>query len=105
MSAGTLITGTFSASGNSATYVPLIVPKNDNSGAFRVWLDFSTGSGAGTVKLQSQPSDSDVWYDDALGIYSFTAGGFFDFQEHAEGTKYRLNCVHTSGSIAYRIGY
>ena len=69
------------------------------NGDFNLHVDFTNGSGVGTVALQ-RSYDGSTWYN----IESYTADTFKIVENPEGGVKHRLNCTaYTSGSIFGRI--
>ena len=65
-----------------------------------VTVDFTTGSGIGTIQLQRSFNKGVKWY--VMESYTADTSKIFDEPEH--GVEYRLNCsAFTSGTIAGRL--
>ena len=94
------VTGTFSATGQSASFAPL--PGRD----FNIYL----GAGTCTVQLECCPPDSSTWHiitaaGTQLEKWTNPAAAFMEQWACSEaGARFRLNCTaYTSGTPAYRI--
>lgn len=97
-------TGTFTSTGQSATYTPLYVGSRDEAGSsFNMTL---SGTFVGTVQIERTFDSGSNWHPlTALGTsISFTAPCSEVFEEIEAGVGYRLNCTsYTSGTITYRL--
>ena len=102
-----ILTGTFGATGVSATFTPKQGP--NGPGAFNVSL---WGTWSATVALQrtfDDPNSSAAnWMDVSkpdLSDGSFTGNINFAVSEPEPNVSYRLNCTaYTSGAVSYRLG-
>jgi hypothetical protein len=98
----TAVTGTFTATGQSATFVA----PSALSGEFNVSL---SGTWAATVALQRSFDAGSTWVTVSkpdLTDASFTANASFSVKEPEPGVRYRLNCsAYTSGTVTYRLGH
>jgi hypothetical protein len=98
----TAVTGTFTATGQSATFVA----PSALSGEFNVSL---SGTWVGTVKLERSFDNASTWIvvsKPDLTDASFTAHASFSVKEPEPGVRYRLNCTaYTSGTVTYRLGH
>jgi len=100
------ITGTFTATGQSATFEPNVAIQDTNCGQFNV---STSGTYVATVQLERSFDKGANWFicsEDSAGTSaSYTAPFSVMAQESEVGTLYRLNCVaYTSGTITYRLG-
>jgi hypothetical protein len=94
-------TGTFTATGQSASFTPA-TPDN-NRGPFNMSL---WGTFVGTVQVERSFDGGTTWLPlTALGTaIPFTAPCSEVFEELEFGVQYRLNCTaYTSGTINYRL--
>lgn len=98
----TAVTGTFTATGQSATFVA----PSALSGEFNVSL---SGTWAGTVALQRSFDAGSTWVTVSkpdLTEAAFTSNASFSVKEPEPGARYRLNCTtYTSGTVTYRLGH
>lgn len=97
----TAVSGTFTATGQSATFVAPAALKEK----FNVSL---SGTFSATVVLQRSFDNGSTWITVSkpdLTDASFTAGASFSVEEPEAGVRYRLNCTaYTSGTVTYRLG-
>lgn len=100
-----VIAGTFTATGQSASFAPAVDARGTNGGAFNVTL---SGTFVGTVKLQRSFDNGTTWHDlTAAGtaIAAFTTAVSEVWVEPEAGVNFRLNCTaYTSGTVTYRLG-
>ena len=101
----TAVSGTFTATGQSASFAPPVATRDTNGGAFNVTL---SGTFVGTVKLQRSFDNGTTWHDlTAVGtaIAAFTTAVSEVWIEPEPGVIFRLNCTaYTSGTVTYRLG-
>ena len=94
-----LLSGSFAGVANSAA-IEII-------GEFNFRLDFSTGTGVGTVEVQRSFDGGATWQaigKPDLSAASFTGNVDGGGKEVERGILYRLRCTaFTSGTIAYRL--
>ena len=96
------VTGTFTATGQSASFQPTI--RDRSWGQMNVSV---SGTFVGTVQLE-RSFDGTNWFvcssDSAGTAASWTAPFSVIAEENERGVIYRLNCTaHTSGTVTYRI--
>jgi hypothetical protein len=99
------VTGTFTATGQSATFSPIVATRDTNCGQFNV---SASGTFVATVQLERSFDNGTNWFvcssDSAGTAASFTAPFSVTAEEPEAGTLYRLNCTaYTSGTVTYRI--
>lgn len=99
------VTGTFTATGQSATFTPNVAQRDTNCGQFNI---SASGTFVATVKIERSFDNGDNWFvcssDSAGTEASFTAPFSVVAEEPTPGTIYRLNCTaFTSGTVAYRM--
>ena len=99
------IAGTFSATGQSATFAPLVGSRNTNSGQFNVSV---SGTFVATFQLQRSFDNAVTWIvcssDSAGTAASWTAPFSVVVEEPEAGVLYRLACTaYTSGTATYRL--
>ncbi|HEY8098914.1 MAG TPA: hypothetical protein VIE65_22855 [Methylobacter sp.] len=93
------VTGTFGASGVSATFTP------SSPAAFNIFL----GAGAGAIHLEKRIASTGTWsIIDAAGtqLYTwttFSAAFVEQVSEEQYGIEYRLNCTQVTTPISYII--
>lgn len=101
------ITGTFTATGQSASLTPEVTGDIKDSVPFNVSL---TGTFVGTVQLERRftATGGTTWHPitaAATQIGIWTAPSSETFEECQAGVEYRLNCTaYTSGTVTYRMG-
>lgn len=100
------ITGTFTATGQSATFMPDVQTRDTNCGQFNI---STSGTYVATVRIERSFDKGANWFicsEDAAGTNAdYTAPFSVTAQESEAGTLYRLNCTaFTSGTLTYRIG-
>lgn len=101
------VTGSFTATGQSASFKPRVDARSTFGGQFNVSL---TGTAVGSVQLEASFDNGTTWCEILAGgaqIYAWTYDGT-NLTERAEeceqGVIYRLNCTaYTSGTISYRL--
>lgn len=72
-------------------------------GGFNISVDFTTGSGSGTVVLERSFDGGSTWKPGAVESYSNDTEKVGD---SPEDIQYRLRCsVYVSGTIAARLSY
>jgi len=99
----TAITGTFGATGQSASLCPKQGDYHHQSYSFNMSL---WGTFVGTVQLERSFDNGTTWLPiTALGSsITFTAPASESFEEPEVGVIYRLNCTaYTSGTVNYRL--
>lgn len=97
------VTGTFTATGVSASFKPVM--------RVMAWNQFNvsaSGTFVATVKLERSFDNGDNWFvcssDSAGTEASWTAPFSVVAEEPSSGVLYRLNCTaYTSGTVTYRI--
>jgi hypothetical protein len=101
------VTGSFTATGQSATFAPRVGERLTQSGQFNVAL---TGTAVATVQLERSFDNGVTWtaiYAGGTQLYSwsYSSGNLSESAEECEpGVIYRLNCTaYTSGTLTYRI--
>lgn len=99
------VTGSFTATGQSGTFVPTVGARDTNTGKFNV---SASGTFVATIKLERSFDNGDNWFvcsSDASGTEaSWTAPFSVVAEEPSAGVLYRLNCTaYTSGTVTYRI--
>lgn len=98
------VTGSFTATGQSAS----LVPQADTSGRYPKQFNVSVrGTFVGTVQLE-RSFDGTNWFvasrDSAGTAAAWTAPMSVVVEEPEAGVIYRLNCTaYTSGTITYRM--
>ena len=99
------VTGSFTATGQSASFVP----QSDTSGRYPKQFNvMARGTFVGTVRLEQSFDNESNWSvcsrDSAGTDASWTAPFRVVVEEPEAGVLYRLNCTaYTSGTINYRI--
>jgi hypothetical protein len=96
-----LISGAFTATGNSASFSPRADFMNNNY-TLSVW-----GTFVGTVSLQRSFDGGITWLPLTLNGAStatFTAPCSEDLTAAERGCLFRLSCTWTSGTVSYRVG-
>ena len=92
------VTGTFSATGQSASFAP-VGGRGFNAS---LWGTFSA-----TVQIERSFDGGTTWLPltaDAIAIEKFTAPCSESLQEDEAGVLYRFNCTaYTSGTVNYRL--
>ncbi len=98
-----IVSGSFAATGQSATFTPFIRRPNVGYG-FNISI---YGTFVGSVQLERSFDGGSNWLPlTAAGtqLYKWTAPASEQAEETVDGTIYRLNCTaYTSGTINYRI--
>lgn len=99
------VSGSFTATGQSTSFVPTVGTRDTNCGEFNV---SASGTFVATVQLERSFDNGDNWFvcsSDASGTAaSWTAPFSVVAEEPTPGTIYRLHCAaFTSGTVAYRI--
>lgn len=101
------VTGTFTATGQSASFSPTQADRSTQSGTFNVAL---TGTASATVQLERSFDGGTTWCEIWAGgaqLYEWTYASTNlseTVEECEEGVLYRLNCTsYTSGTITYRL--
>lgn len=105
------VTGTFAATGQSASFAAKLGARDINGGAFNIWL---SGTAVATVQLEKSPDNGVTWFAVYAGgtklyQWSYSNNGTGDninetAQEVEQGVLYRLNCTaYTSGTLAYSL--
>ena len=101
--AATAVTGTFSATGQSASFAPQRTG-NKAPATFNVTM---RGTFSATVQLERSFDNGTNWHPiTAVGtaVYVWTAPCSEVAEEPEEGVIYRLNCtVYSSGTVTYRL--
>jgi len=97
------VTGTFTATGQSATFQPII--RERSWGQMNV---SASGTFVATVQLERSFDSGSTWFVCSADGYGTAAAYTAPFsvvaEENVNGTIYRLNCTaYTSGTVAYRI--
>jgi hypothetical protein len=100
------VTGTFTATGQSATFTPDVATRDTNCGQVNI---STRGTFDATVQIERSFDNGVNFFicsEDAAGTNAaYTAPFSVTAQESEAGTLYRLNCTaYTSGTITYRIG-
>lgn len=105
-----VVSGSFTASGQSASFAPKVSPRDANSGAFNIAL---TGTAVAAVQLEKSFDNGQTWCELWAGgvqlkewSYSNAGSGpniAETYEEIEAGVLYRLNCTWTSGTLAYRL--
>ena len=100
----TPVTGSFTGTGQSLSFRPVLRSANGGGGAFNVSL---RGTFVGTVQIE-RSFDGTNWFvasrDSAGTAALFTAPASVIVEEPEAGVQYRLNCTaYISGTINYRI--
>lgn len=103
--AATDITGTFTATGQSGPFRPVVGYRDISSGQFNI---SASGTFVATVQLERSFDNGTNWFvcssDSAGTAASFTAPFSVVAEESEPGVIYRLNCTSfTSGTVTYRI--
>lgn len=100
-------TGTFVATGPSASFAPTVGTRNTNTGQFNIFL---SGTAVATVALERSSDNGTTWFGIfAAGIqlytWTYTGTNISETAEEPEaGVRYRLNCTaYTSGTVTYRV--
>jgi hypothetical protein len=98
------VTGSFTATGQSAPFAPLVAQRNTANG-FNVSV---SGTFVATVQLERSFDNGTTWFvcsSDASGTTASWTAPFSVIAEEPEpGVIYRLNCTaYTSGTATYRI--
>lgn len=101
----TVITGSFTGTGQSASFT---TETNQITGAsFNVRLDLA-GAATGSVNLERSFDRGTTWdivSTDATGTpCTFTTDAHIVVDEIEGGVYYRLNCTAVTGTINYRLG-
>jgi hypothetical protein len=101
------VTGSFVATGQSASFTPNISDRSTKAGAFNVSL---TGTAVATVQLEKSFDNGTTWCliyggGSQLYVWSYNSVNLAEqAQESEQPVLYRLNCTgYTSGTLAYRI--
>lgn len=96
------VTGSFTATGQSSSFRPVLRSANGGGGAFNISL---WGTFSGSVTVQRSFDGGTTWVDKTpSSIYTLTAPASFTDEEPEVGVIYRLNCTsYVSGTINYRI--
>lgn len=101
------VTGSFTATGQSATFAPRVAPRDTNSGAFNIAL---SGTGVASIQLEKSFDNGTTWcavYAGGTQLYqwSYNSSNLTESAEETEsGVLYCLNCTaYTSGTVNYRI--
>lgn len=99
------VTGTFEATGQSATFTPNVATRDTNCGQFNI---SASGTFVATVQIERSFDNGTNWFvcssDSAGTAASFTAPFSVVAEEPTPGVIYRLNCTAlTSGEVDYRI--
>ena len=86
---------TFDTTGNGQWFTPQV-------GAFNLFVDFTTGSGVGSVQLQRRRGSGAALPITGNGstLYNFTADASEIIVEVEPGISYRMKATITSGTIA-----
>jgi len=100
------VTGTFTATGQSATFAPIVATRDTNCGQVNI---SASGTFVATVQIERSFDNGVNWFvcseDSAGTTAAYTAPFSVTAQESEAGTLYRLNCTaFTSGTITYRLG-
>lgn len=104
MSVAARVTGSFTGTGQSGTFMTQRLTSNQEPwpGNVSLW-----GTFVGTVQLERSFDQGTTWLPITAGgtqIYVWTAPASETFEEPEGGVYYRLNCTaYTSGTINYRI--
>ena len=96
-----LISGTFSATGNSAVFSPRSDFMNNNY-TLSIWGTFSA-----SVQLEREFDNSGVWQPITIGgaqAFTYTAPASEDLVMAERGVLFRLSCTWGSGAVSYRVG-
>lgn len=101
------VTGSFTATGQSATFAPRIGERQTQSGNFNIAL---TGTATLGLQLERSFDNGTTWCQitaagTQLYVWSYTGTNISETAEECEpGVIYRLNCTSfTSGTLAYRL--
>lgn len=101
------VTGSFTATGQSASFAPRVAERIAQSGVFTTFL---TGTAVATVQLECSSDNGVTWCQiyaggSQLKQWSYSGTNFAEKTEECEqGVLYRLNCTsYTSGTLAYRL--
>jgi hypothetical protein len=101
------VTGTFSATGQSANFTPRVSERIPTSGSFNIAL---TGTGVASIQLERSFDNGVTWCGiyaagTQLKVWSYAGTNLSEgYQEVEGGVLYRLNCTsYTSGTVAYRL--
>lgn len=101
------VTGSFTATGQSASFIPFISDRSTKAGVFNIAL---TGTGVAAIQLEKSFDNGTTWcqlYGGGTQLYQW-AYNSVNLSEQAteseQGVIFRLNCTgFTSGTINYRI--
>jgi hypothetical protein len=101
------VTGSFTATGQSASFTPRVATRDTQSGNFSVWL---SGTAVASVQLEASFDNGTTWCQIYAGgsqlyVWSYNSVNLKEAVEECEqGVIYRLNCTaYTSGTLAYRL--
>lgn len=101
------VTGTFTATGQSASFTPLTPTPAVENGTFNIAL---TGTAVASVQLEKSFDGGTTWCQlwaggTQLKQWSYNSVNIAESWEETEaGVVYRLNCTaYTSGTLAYRL--
>lgn len=102
--------GTFTATGQSPPFAPVVATRDANCGEFNIVL---TGTAVATVQLESSFDNGTTWCRQTamtvnLGLWAYGGDAGVNFAESwslsEAGVLFRLNCTaYTSGTLSYRL--
>lgn len=100
------VTGSFAATGQSASFAPKVGDRLTQSGLFNVAL---SGAGSATIALERSFDNGVTWCAVYAGgspmyVWSYAGTNLSETVEECEqGVLYRLNCTAWTSAVSYRI--
>lgn len=100
------VTGSFTETGQSASFEPKVGERMTQSGMFNVFL---SGAGTATIQLERSPDNGTTWCAIYVGStqmnkWTYTGTNLSETVEESEpGVIYRLNCTAWTSAVTYRI--
>lgn len=101
------VTGSFTATGQSASFAPKVGERSTTPGMFNIGL---SGTAVATVQLEKSFDNGTTWHliyagGSQLKVWTYNSINLAEVQQEVEqGVLYRLNCTaYTSGTLAYRL--
>jgi hypothetical protein len=101
------VTGSFTATGQSASFVPFISDRSTKAGTFNIAL---SGTGVASIQLEKSFDNGTTWcqvYGGGTQLYAWSYNSVNlteQGQETEQDVILRLNCTsYTSGTVTYRI--
>lgn len=102
-----VVSGSFTATGQSASFRPNIGARDTSGGSFNIGL---SGTAVASLQLEKSFDNGTTWHQIYAGgiqlkSWSYSSTNIAETgQEFEQGVLYRLNCTaFTSGTLSYRL--